>query len=447
MNQKTFDVIVAGGGTAGAIAGLAAARNGARTLIVEKNRCLGGQFTAGMMGAWVGFSDKLHRCVGGIAWELRNILNELGAVVDEDPETDVCYLYDTEVAKVVLADLAAREHNLTTYLNTQIVDVLQVGDTLSGLVILSEMELMEVRAEMIVDCTGDAAVAAKAGVPCEIRPKKEIQPMSLVGKMSGVDLARVKAYYKEHPPVKDHMVAPSWREFKTFPGFMHYGFMDMLEGVELPPHLEYLRSWFGTFMSSPNEGEITINCSGAIASHSIEGFEEKTRQENFSQKCLYDVAEALKRYVPGFENAYLSAISGFLGVRESRRVLGDYKVTMDDFMAARDFEDSIGRGAMPAGYHTADGVTMIVYNLEPGKSMTIPYRCMVAKGKENLLVAGRCASYEIEVANCIRCMPQCMAMGEAAGTAAALAVKHSVTARRIDVGELQKILKDNGGIL
>lgn len=134
-------------------------------------------------------------------------------------------------------------------------------------------------------------------------------------------------------------------------------------------------------------------------------------------------------------------------MRESRRVLGDYKVTMDDFMAARDFEDSIGRGAMPAGYHTADGVTMIVYNLEPGKSMTIPYRCMVAKGKENLLVAGRCASYEIEVANCIRCMPQCMAMGEAAGTAAALAVKHSVTARRIDVGELQKILKDNGGIL
>ena len=82
MNQKTFDVIVAGGGTAGAIAGLAAARNGARTLIVEKNRCLGGQFTAGMMGAWVGFSDKLHRCVGGIAWELRNILNELGAVVE-----------------------------------------------------------------------------------------------------------------------------------------------------------------------------------------------------------------------------------------------------------------------------------------------------------------------------------------------------------------------------
>lgn len=200
MNQKTFDVIVAGGGTAGAIAGLAAARNGARTLIVEKNRCLGGQFTAGMMGAWVGFSDKLHRCVGGIAWELRNVLNELGAVVDEDPETDVCYLYDTEVAKVVLADLAAREPNLTTYLNTQIVDVLQVGDTLSGLVILSEMELMEVRAEMIVDCTGDAAVAAKAGVPCEIRPKKEIQPMSLVGKMSGVDLARVKGIIKSIRP-------------------------------------------------------------------------------------------------------------------------------------------------------------------------------------------------------------------------------------------------------
>ena len=96
--------------------------------------------------------------------------------------------------------------------------------------------------------------------------------------------------------------------------------------------------------------------SGAIEAHSTEGFESRAAQENFSQKCLYDVAEAFKKYVPGFENSYLSAIAALLGVRESRRIIGDYKVTLDDFNAARDFADTIGRGAMPAGAHTPDGV-------------------------------------------------------------------------------------------
>ena len=160
---KEFDVIVAGGGTAGCIAALAAARNGAKTLVVEKNRCLGGQFTSGMQGAWVGFSDKLKRCVGGMTWELRNILKDMGAIVDKDPEKDVCYLYDTEVAKVVLDDLAAKEPNLTTYLNTQIIDVLQDGDTVTGLVVVSEMNLIEVHGKVVIDCTGDAGVCAKAG--------------------------------------------------------------------------------------------------------------------------------------------------------------------------------------------------------------------------------------------------------------------------------------------
>jgi hypothetical protein len=159
------------------------------------------------------------------------------------------------------------------------------------------------------------------------------------------------------------------------------------------------------------------------------------------------VAEAFKKYVPGFENSYLSAIAALLGVRESRRIIGDYKVTLEDFNAARDFEDTIGRGAMPAGAHTPDGVTMYVYDLEPGQSMTIPYRCMLPKGKDGILVAGRCVSYEAPVANCIRCMPQCMVMGEAAGTAAAIAVKDGVTPRNIDISKLQANLKEHNAIL
>ena len=134
-------------------------------------------------------------------------------------------------------------------------------------------------------------------------------------------------------------------------------------------------------------------------------------------------------------------------MRESRRIIGDYKVTLEDFQAARDFPDSIGRGAMPAGAHTPDGVTMYVYDLEPGKSMTIPYRCMLPKGKDGLIVAGRCVSYEAPVANCIRCMPQCMAMGEAAGVAAAMAAKASISPRDINISALQETLKEQNVII
>lgn len=447
MFDREFDVIVAGGGTAGVIAGLAAARNGARTLIVERNRCLGGQFTSGMQGAWVGFSDKLKRCVGGMTWELRNILKDMGAIVDKDPDKDVCYLYDTEVAKVVLDELAAKEPNLTTYLNTQIVDVLQDGDTVVGLRILSEMQLVDLGAKVVIDCTGDAAVSAKAGATYEIRDDKEIQPMSLIGKMAGVDMERVARYYEENPPVEDTMMPPAWHDYTSFPGQMHFGLKDELRDVELPEDKEYLRHWLGIFTSTPNPGEMTINCSGALEANSTRGFETRTAQENFSQKCLYDVAWAMKKYIPGFENSYLTAIAAMLGVRESRRVVCDYEVKFDDFLKARDFDDSIGRGAMPAGFHTPEGETMCVYDLEPGTSMTIPYSCMVVKGKDNLLVAGRCASYEIEVANCIRCMPQCMVMGEAAGTAAAMAVRAGVTAREVDIKALQAKLVANGGII
>jgi ribulose 1,5-bisphosphate synthetase/thiazole synthase len=447
MKSKKVDVLIAGGGTAGVIAGIAAARNGVDTLIIDKQRCLGGQFTAGMQGAWVGFSDKEKVIVKGIAWELRNILKGRNAIVEDDPNTDVCFLYDTEVAKVVLDEMVGKEPNLSTYLNTSIIDVIIEDDTVVGLVVLSEMEQMEIRAKVVIDCTGDAAVADKAQVPCEIRPKKDIQPMSLIGKMAGVNMERVKKYYKENPPKHDTAVPPAWHDFKTFPGFMHFGLRDELENVTLPPHLEYLRNWLAIFTSTPNSGEVTINCSGAIEAHSIAGFKDRADQEVFSQKCLYDVAEALRVYVPGFENAYLAAIASLLGIRESRRIIGDYKVTLEDFKSAREFEDSIGRGAMPAGTHTPDGITMVVYDLEPGKSMSIPYRCLLPKQIEGLLVAGRCVSYEAAVANCIRCMPQCMVMGEAAGTAAAIAAKQGTTPRNIDIKMLQETLLKQHAII
>lgn len=448
MLTRKVDVLVAGAGTAGIIAGLAAARSGADTLMVDKLRCLGGQFTAGMQGAWVGFSDKKNVIVKGIAWDIRDRLIARGAYKENNVNTDVCYMYDTEVAKIVLDEMVAEEDNLDVYLDTLITDVIMDGDKVKGLVCLSEGEEMEIRADVVIDCTGDAVVSYLANAPYEIRDKEHTQPCTLMGKMAGVDIAKVQKYYEEHPSVIDTYLPPAWRAFDTLPGYMHYGLADLLTGDDVPERLLYLRKWLAYFNETPNPGEIVINCSGAIINHSISGFGDRTKMETSAEKCLYDVAEVYKRYVPGFENAYLSGMGSLLGIRETRRIVGDYQVTLDDFINAREFEDSIGRGAMPAGYHRADGSQdMDVYNLEPGTSMTIPYRCMLPKGKDGLLVAGRCVSYEPDVANCIRCMAQCMAMGEACGVAAAMASREGIEPRDVDIKKLQAQLLAQNAII
>lgn len=447
MKTKKVDVLVCGAGTAGIIAGIAAARNGAETMMVDKLRCLGGQFTAGMQGCWVGFSDKEKVIVKGISWEIRDRLIERGAYKENDMNTDVCYLYDTEVAKIILDEMVDEEKNLTVYLDTLITEVVTDGDKVLGIHALSEGEEMEILADVVIDCTGDAIIAARAGAPFEIRDKKDIQPCTLMGKMAGVDMERVKKFYKENPPVIDTFLPPAWRQFKTLPGFMHYGLGDELSGDDVPERLKYLRHWLAYFNETPNPGEVVINCSGAIYEHSIAGFGDRTSMETAAERCLYDVAEVYKRYVPGFEKAYLSGMASLLGIRETRRIVGDYKVTIQDFLEARQFEDNIGLGAMPAGYHRSDGSEeMDVYNLTPGTSMGIPYRCMLPKGKDGLLVAGRCVSYEPDVANCIRCMAQCMAMGEAVGTAAAMASKQGIEPRDVNIAELQAQLKKQGAL-
>ena len=182
-----------------------------------------------------------------MTWDLRNVLKDMGAIVDKDPDKDVCYLYDTEVAKVVLDELASKEPNLTTWLNTQIIDVLQDGDTVTGLVVVSEMQIVEVHGKIVIDCTGDAAVCAKAGATYEIRDDKDIQPMTLIGKMAGIDMDRVVKYYEENPPIEDTMMPPAWHDFTSFPGVMHFGLKDELKNVDLPADKEYLRHWLGIF--------------------------------------------------------------------------------------------------------------------------------------------------------------------------------------------------------
>jgi len=446
VESSIVDVLVVGGGTAGVIAGIVAARNGAETIIVEKQECLGGMFTAGMLGILVCFSDKERVIVKGIPWEIRSKMDQLNALVEENVQTDAYTIYDPEAAKVVCDELAENQSNLTIYLNTLAVDSVMKDNKIVGVIIQAGLDRRVILAKQVVDCSGDAVVAYLAGARYELRPKEKLQPVTLMAKVGNVDVKKVEQYYKTHPPKLDPYTNPAWFGYKTFPGFSHWGLKDELEEINLPPHLNYLKNWVIELTSTPYKGEILLNTTGEINVDGID-FKDVSYSEIVSRRRIREALEALRISVPGFENAHVANTASLLGVRESRRIKGEYKVTFDDFKAARDFEDTVARSATAAGLHTPDGKEIKMIPIEKGKSLGIPYRCMVPEKVDNLLVAGRCVDYHPDVADTMRTMIQCMAMGQATGTAAAMAAKKGIIPRKVNYQELRGTLKEQGAVV
>lgn len=444
MKSFQTDVLVVGGGTAGCIAGISSARNGAKTVIIDKQECLGGMWTCGYLGLWVGFSNKESVIVRGIPWELRMKLKELNAIIEKNPDKDPYALYDPEVAKVILDDFTINEPNLTSYFHSTVVDVIMEENRVVGVVACAGDEEVAILAKTIVDCSGDAVVAAKAGAPFWIQKPNELHPVTLIAKFCNVDVDKLSDYYEENPPKLDPPSNPAFLGFTSFPHLEHYGLRDELENVKLPPHLEYFkRKWMVMFNITSNPGEVLWNMTGDIevdATH----VEDVIRGEINSRRRVREGLEVAKMCIPGMENAYIACVASLLGVRETRRIDGEYMVTVDDAKNTRDFEDTVARTGMAMGWHPADGTDIIMTPIPSGKSMGIPYRCLVPKKVDNLLVAGRCVSYVPEIADTMRNMVTCMAMGEAAGAAAALSVSEGVTPRKLDIQLIRKVLKEQG---
>ncbi len=444
MRSLKTDVLVVGGGTAGCIAAIASARVGAKTLIIEKQECLGGQWTAGMLGLWVGFGNKEKVIVRGIPWEIRTKLKKLGAIVENNPETDPYALYDPETAKLVLDEIVGDEPNLSVYYNSTVIDVIMEDNAVAGAIVCAGSEEVVVSAKVIVDCSGDAVVAAKAGAPFWIQERSALHPVTVIGKFCNVDVDKLSDYYKKNPPKLDPPCNPAFGGFTTFPHLEHYGLKDELKDIRLPPRLEYFKKgWMVMFNTTPHPGEVLWNMTGDILLDCTH-VEDVIKGEITSRKRLRDGLEVAKMCIPGMENAYIASTASLLGVRETRRIEGEYTISVEDATNARSFEDAVALTGMAMGYHPADGTDIVMTPLKKGATMGIPYRCLLPKKVENLLVAGRCTSYVPEVADTMRNMVQCMAMGEATGTAAALAVIEGVTPRALNIRSLRKKLSEQG---
>lgn len=421
-----MDVVVCGGGPAGAGAALAAARNGARTMIIEKEICLGGMSTAGMLNRLGPYHDRKDIILHGIPWEILRRLIARGLAQEPvicEPKNwmDYWLVFDPEAMKRLLDELML-EAGVHLRLGTQVVAPIMDGDCMTGVLLESKSGREAVMARTVIDCTGDADIAFRAGVPFRYGRDDDgrTQPFTLMSKYLNMDWPRAFAYVGAHYET----LVEKAREF---------GNDFVLAGTDNWMHPE--ESYFNCLHM--------YDVNGTDAGH-------LTRSAIELRRKLWANMEVLRRHVPGCERISLITTAAAVGVRESRRIEGDYTLTDEDVLEGRAFSDQVYRYACFVDIHEpkpGSRSRLADRSLPPGVSYGVPFRCLVPKQVENLLVAGRCLSATHAALASVRMMPSCMAMGQAAGTAAALAVQNSIPVRQIDPDRLRERLAEQGVLL
>lgn len=440
------DVIVCGGGIAGLEAAVASSRAGAETLLVERNAFLGGTATAAMMPIMVVRFDSLR----GIAAELMARMAALGAARRSDLDM---IPFDPETFKFVALDMA-REAGVRMLLYSWVAAPLLEGGRLIGVLVENKSGRQALLARAVIDATGDADVAARAGVPFQKGREHDgkMRPVSLLFRMANVDLERIASYVEANPDQFSR--SPSRRVVDRERNLIRLmGFYDLMksgrESGEIDSDLHYLRIEGG-------QAEAGLVCINTTRVYGIDGTDawDLTRGEIEARRQVRELVDLLRRRVPGFERACLADVSPSLGVRETRHIQGDYVLTEDDAAGSRRFPDSTGRVYVhhtrgvdvhsPDGNEGSERDAKMRYLVEPAVPFDLPYRSLLPKGVEGLLVAGRCISATHEADAWTRGMNVCMHTGHAAGVAAALATRSGVTPREVEVEQLQRVLLSQG---
>lgn len=438
--HSRHDVVVVGGGPAGVCAALAAARNGADVLLVEQQGFLGGHAVIGL-ALHTFHSASGEQVIRGIPREIIGRLRELGGTIGpveiQHAHMRTTTPVDHELLKYLLMEMIA-EAGVTVLLHTTLLDVVADGERLVGVVVHNKSGQQVILAEQFVDTTGDGDLAAAAGAPFEMgRPQDGLmQATTLLFKVGRVDLDRmVKAcgtgWARGNEPQSGFDMV-MWFAARLTP------WNDLLQEAPAPLHPDYV-FWGNTVRAD----EANINITRVTEVDGTNG-DSLTRAEMEGRLQVMPVFWFLKDNVPGFEDSYVISSAPFLGVRETRRVTGEYVLTERDILRGRKFDDRVLRGAYPIDIHDAKGKGTTFQPVGGDGSYDIPYRCLVPLEVDNLLVAGRCISTTHEAQGSVRVIVTSMAMGQAAGTAAALCCRLGTAPRRLEVKMLQEELRKQG---
>jgi hypothetical protein len=442
--MRDYDVLVVGGGNAGCAAALAAARCGTRVLLVERYGFLGGTATASMVGPWMTFHSGDDRIVGGIAQEMVERLvargGSPGHLHDASDYVPTITPFDPEIHKALLFDMM-RESGVALLLHAWFLDAIVDAGRVAGARFATVGGIREVRAARTIDATADAYVAASAGVPTQQGDARgRVQPASLMFRLSHVDLAALSAYVRQRP----EQMRSTLKTHERTPGALTAvaGLYELWNAARERGTVTVPRELV-SFFATPYADEVTVNMTRVVGIDPLDP-DDLTRAEVEARGQVMQLLEFFRRDVPGFANARIAATATQIGVRESRRIVGEYTLTAQDVLEARSFDDAVARSAYPIDIHNPAGSGTTTQRLPAGASYEIPYRCLVPRGAEDLLVAGRCISTTHEALASTRLTPTVMTLGQAAGTAAALSLQRGVSPRRLDAGMLRERLVHDG---
>ena len=407
------DVVVIGGGPGGLCAAVAAAEEGAEVLLIERYGFLGGMATAGLVNPFMSYFAGEEQINAGLFQRLVEELQAKGGWSERPKSRNA---FDPRIMRFA-CDAMVEKAGVKLQLHSFLVDALaEEGSVRSG-VIAGKSGLETVRASVFVDASGDGDLAARVGAEFEKgRPEDGFsQPMTLCFRMIGVD--------EDAMPSRD-AINELYYEAKAA------GDIDN-------PRENVL------FFYTPRKGEIHFNTT-RVVKHDATDAASMTEVEFIARRQVEQMAAFLCAKVAGFENAYVSEIAPQTGVRESRRIVGDYELTEDDVLTARKFPDGIARGSYPVDIHNPAGTGTVIKRVPPGDAYDIPYRCLCPRDFHNLLIAGRPISSDHAAHSSHRVMPIAACNGEAAGVAAAICVRDGCDIRAVETDELRATLKGRG---
>jgi glycine/D-amino acid oxidase-like deaminating enzyme len=410
---REVEVLVVGGGVAGVATAIAAARQGASTLLVEQSGAVGGMATTGLMSHWTGRTAHI-----GI----------YGEILKRAQDAEDCQLINPEKLKTALLELLA-EAGVTWQLYTFAADVTVEHNLVRGIVVESKSGRQAILGRVVVDATGDGDIAEKAGVPYQKGREGDgkMQPMTLMFKVGGVDTDRVVRFVGGF---EDTYATPE-------------GDIQALAREHLPAPAGHLLIYRSTLA-----GVVTCNMTNSI---NVDGTsaEDLTRADYECRRQLDPIVDFLRTYVAGFEHCYVLSSAAQVGVRETRHFLGAYTLTEHDILAARVFDDwVVPKVHFNFDVHNLSGsgldATGVQREFRQSKHYTIPYGCFLPQEVDGLYLVGRNISGTHKAHSNFRVMPICVLMGQAVGTAAALCVQQGCQPRALDVRDIQQVLTAQG---
>lgn len=412
--MKKYNLIVVGGGFTGCAAALSAAREGLSVLLIEKGNAMGGAAAQCMVIPYMPYWTKIN---GEKFYLSSGVFSEINERLMEHKAYDGRSVFNDEFLKIVLNDMLS-EAGVEILFHTMLVGATQEDGVVKSIQVANKAGLMTLEADYFVDATGDANLAYFAGFPYQLGREEDnlCQPMTLCFRIGGVDTdhldrAKVNRVYKE---------------FKA-------------QGKIKNPREDLL------IFSTLIDGMVHMNSTRVIKLNPTDPF-DFSKAEVEARKQVLEIFEFLKNNIEEFKNSELISSAPEIGVRESRMIQGEYWLTGDELKTCPKFEDSIALGNYDMDIHSPDGEGTSHYYFKQGEYYSIPYRCLIPKGSKNLLVGGRCISADHYAQASIRIMPIVCTLGQAAGTAIAVAHHENADVKEINMDALHEVLKKNKAV-